>query len=102
MSLFDILTKHNTLEDVTACRNAGGVVIDVRTRDEYAAGHIPGSINIPVDRIGDACERIKKKDTPICVYCLSGARAKAATGKLKAMGYSDIVVPLSRPFIEQI
>ena len=88
MGLLDMF--NNTLKDVVECRNAGGVILDVRTKGEYHSGHIPGAMNIPVNDLEDVKDRIKKKDTPICVYCLSGVRAAAGTRKLESMGYTNV------------
>ena len=66
-------------------------LIDVREKDEYAAGHIPASINIPLSKIESAQGEITDLDTPLFVYCRSGNRSKQAAGKLAAMGYSHII-----------
>ena len=57
-------------------------VIDVRTPDEYAAGHIPGSLLIPFDEI--------KVNTEIVVYCRSGRRSAIAADTLISLGYAKI------------
>ena len=63
------------------------MLIDVRTANEYARGHQPGSINIPLAQI----RRINvPKDTAIRVYCKSGARSTDATKILKSMGYTNV------------
>lgn len=90
MGLLDMFGSNNTLKDVVECRNAGGVIIDVRTKGEYNSGHIPGAVNIPINDLEDAKDSIKKKDTPICVYCLSGVRSTAAAKKLENMGYTNV------------
>lgn len=63
---------------------AGVVLLDVRTPEEYAAGHIPGSMNHPLERLqtydGDP-------DEPIYVYCRSGARSERAALLLRELGY---------------
>ena len=87
MSLFN---KENMLEEVNACKAAGGVLLDVREPDEYADGHIPGSINVPVGSISEAAAHIPGKDTLVCVYCLSGYRAEAAAKALGQMGYTNV------------
>ena len=48
------------------------VLLDVRTPDEYAAGHIPGSVNYPLERLRDYEGDSSK---PIYAYCRSGARS---------------------------
>ena len=54
-------------------------VIDVRTPDEYAAGHIPGSLLIPFDEIKVKSDQLPQdKNTEIVVYCRSGRRSAIA------------------------
>lgn len=65
------------------------VVYDVRTAEEYAAGHIPGAINIPYDVIGSQIP-VKEKDTTIVVYCRSGNRSGRARATLESLGYFNI------------
>ena len=70
----------------------GFILLDVRTPEEYEAGHIPGAINIPNEIIGtDEIPRLPQKDQRIYVYCRSGNRSKQASEKLVALGYTDIV-----------
>ena len=70
----------------------GFILLDVRTPEEFAAGHIPGAINIPNEEIGtDEIPRLPQKDQRIYVYCRSGNRSKQASEKLAALGYTDIV-----------
>ena len=67
---------------------AGSVLLDVRTREEYRQGHIPGSVNVPLSELAAVDETISAKDTPLYVYCLSGgrsARAAALPGSVMAM-----------------
>lgn len=68
----------------------GAVLLDVRTRAEYAQGHIEGSINIPLDEIEDAARKIPDKNTPVFVYCHSGARSGRAAAYLKGCGYTSV------------
>lgn len=68
----------------------GAVLLDVRTADEYRAGHVPGSINIDVAEISKAPSVISDKQTPLFVYCLSGGRSGMAVDALKKMGYTSV------------
>ena len=65
-------------------------LIDVRKEDEYAAGHIPASINIPLSKIESAQGEITDLDTPLFVYCRSGNRSGQAVAWLKQAGYSKV------------
>ncbi|MBP3647134.1 MAG: rhodanese-like domain-containing protein [Clostridia bacterium] len=68
------------------------IILDVRTHQEYAAGHIPGAIVIPNETIGTAeIPQLPDKDQLIMVYCRSGNRSKQASDKLVKLGYTNIV-----------
>ena len=70
----------------------GFIILDVRTPEEFAAGHIPGALNIPNETIGtDEIPQLPEKEQRIYVYCRSGNRSKQAAEKLVALGYTDIV-----------
>ncbi len=72
-------------------RNDGHVIVDVRRRDEYDAGHIPGVILIPNESIGaERPDQLPDLDQVILVYCRSGNRSKQAAQKLFDMGYTNI------------
>ena len=70
---------------------AGSVLLDVRTREEYRQGHIPGSVNVPLSELAAVDETISAKDTPLYVYCLSGGRSARAAAQLSGMGYASVV-----------
>ena len=69
------------------------MVIDVRSEDEYLAGHIPGARLIPHDKMADYVDSLSglKEDT-IVVYCRSGKRASKAAEVLEANGFSDVTI----------
>lgn len=69
--------------------NANPVLIDVREEGEYAEGHIPGAINIPIRTLAQNLDKIPT-DQPVMVYCASGHRAGMATVSLQALGYSNV------------
>lgn len=66
----------------------GAVLLDVRTPEEYWEGHIPGSRNIPLQTLGAGELAGIKRDTPLFVYCQSGARSGQAVSMLGRMGYT--------------
>lgn len=68
------------------------IIIDVREPSEYAAGHVPGAINIPVDDINANTMALKdlEKNSIVIVYCKSGGRAGAAKASLEQLGFSDV------------
>lgn len=69
----------------------GLILLDVRTKEEYEAGHIEGSILIPVDIIEAEAEGIlQDKEKPILVYCRSGNRSVVAANILVKLGYENV------------
>lgn len=65
-------------------------LVDVRTAGEYAGGHIPSAVNIPVSAIEQQPPDVPKGRLVI-VYCRSGARSSSAAGILKSLGYTRVV-----------
>ena len=68
----------------------GAVLLDVRTPGEFREGRIPGGRNLPLDALSRAPEVIAHRDTPVFVYCYSGARSRQAAGILAGMGYTKV------------
>lgn len=67
------------------------LIVDVRTPEEYAEGHIPDAVNVPNETIGDSApEALPDKEQILLVYCRSGRRSKAASEKLAALGYTKV------------
>jgi rhodanese-related sulfurtransferase len=66
------------------------VVIDVRTAEEYASGHVPGAVNIPFDQVA---QRIAELDAPrgVALYCMVGPRARKGESALLAAGYESVL-----------
>ena len=70
----------------------GYILLDVRTRQEFAEGHIPGAICVPNETIGEGeIPELPQKDQLILVYCRSGNRSKQASGKLAKLGYTNVL-----------
>ena len=71
---------------------SGYLIVDVRTAQEYAAGHLPNAVNIPNESIGkEMPPQLPDTEQLIFVYCRSGRRSKEAAQKLADMGYLNIV-----------
>ena len=67
------------------------VLLDVRTQEEYDAGHIEGAILMPYDEISQRTDELPAdKDKTIIVYCRSGSRAAAAGSTLLSLGYTQV------------
>ena len=91
MGFFDFLKGPDINAGVADFRDTkGALLLDVRTAGEFSGGHIPGAKNIPLDKISKVEKTVMNKETPIFVYCHSGARAAQATGYLKDKGYKDV------------
>lgn len=67
----------------------GAQIIDVRTPGEFSAGHIPNSINIPLNHLTKKIARVGK-DRQIILCCASGMRSASARSTLRSMGYSHV------------
>jgi phage shock protein E len=67
------------------------VLLDVRTPEEFASGHLQGALNLPYDQItADVVTQIPDKTATIQVYCRSGRRSAIAVETLKTLGYTDL------------
>lgn len=65
------------------------VLVDVRTTEEYAQGHVPESIHIPLDKLPMSLNQLPDKNAPLFVHCLSGSRSGQAVEYLRKHGYSN-------------
>lgn len=72
-----------------AIRN-GAMVIDVRSKSEYASGHMKGSVNIPLDQLEKNLKKLKDKDLTVITCCASGMRSGVAKSVLKRNGYANV------------
>ena len=67
------------------------IILDVRTEEEFAEGHIAGAILIPDYKITEKAESVlTDKEQQILVYCRSGRRSKNAASQLVELGYSNV------------
>lgn len=67
------------------------VILDVRTPQEFAREKISGSVNLPMDQIGDKIESvISDKNKTVYVYCLSGSRSVLAVDAMVKLGYKNV------------
>lgn len=71
--------------------NKSITVIDVRTPEEFAAGHVPSAINIPHDQLDQHKDTLAKlEQKPVLLYCKSGYRAGIAHDKLAELGFTQL------------
>ena len=90
---FLIFKQVNAVKPETAREwlKKGATVIDVRSEGEFQEKHLPGAINIPLDRLGDEIGRVApNKEQPLLLHCLSGTRSGAGEATLKKMGYRNV------------
>lgn len=67
-------------------------ILDVRSEAEFAAGHVPGAVNIPFNRLGSRIEQVPgHADEDVYVYCGHGPRAYMAAGALRQGGRTRLV-----------
>ncbi|HWA36062.1 MAG TPA: rhodanese-like domain-containing protein [Cyclobacteriaceae bacterium] len=76
--------------DFARLAREGAMILDVRSKGEYAGGHIKGSVNIPVDQLGQSLKRLPGKDKAIITCCASGMRSATARTLLKSNGYHQV------------
>lgn len=76
--------------DARALVAQGAVLLDVRTPGEFASGHLPGAVNIPVDELPRRVAEVGPKERAVVVYCRSGARSGRAASVLRAEGYARV------------
>jgi phage shock protein E len=73
-------------------KDAGVVVLDVRTAREFEAGHVPGARNISHDELPKRLEELAAlKDKPVVIYCRSGRRTQIAADTLHAAGFTQLL-----------
>jgi len=71
--------------------NKGALVIDVRSAAEFQEQHLPGVINIPLDRLGEEiAQHAPDKTKPLLLHCRSGSRSGRGASTLKKMGYQHV------------
>lgn len=72
-------------------KNDVAVLVDVRSPEEFKAGHLPNAINIPLEKIPDLSQFTVSMDFPIYVYCQSGNRSKEAKKAFEKLGYTTVI-----------
>ena len=90
-STSDAVTDVDVAEAQQIVDDGGAVILDVRTPEEFAAGHLPGAININVEA-SDFDTKIAGLDesAETLVYCQTGNRSGVATDKMVELGFTDM------------
>ncbi len=94
----DVTVKQNKFEQISMeeakkllAEGSDYVLLDVRTKEEFAGGHIKNAVNIPNETISaSAIPELPNKEQKIYVYCRSGNRSKQAAEKLADLGYTNV------------
>jgi len=69
----------------------GGILVDVRSAEEFRGDHLPAAINLPLADLGAAAGQcLQVRDQPVLLYCLSGGRSAIARQRLKRLGYTRV------------
>ena len=78
-----------TLEQLSTRHRNGALLLDVRGAGEWGAGHMPGSLNLPIAELEARLGEIPRGQ-PLIVHCQTGARAAIAVSLLRAKGFDDV------------
>ncbi len=85
------LAEISPQQAVEIVENSNAIIIDVRTQEEWDAGHIPGAIHIPLSEVKDRIDEFKAYEgQPIVMQCRSGRRSATAGKILVEAGYADV------------
>ncbi len=69
---------------------AGARLVDVRSPEEYAGGHLPGAVNVPVQELDRRLAEVGPPDHELVVYCRSGHRSTRAAEILRQHGFTKV------------
>jgi phage shock protein E len=90
MNIFEKLFGSRSTANLGSLIQDGAFLVDVRTPGEFAAGHVKGSVNIPLDKVAAELSRFKNKKH-IIVFCRSGNRSSQAQLILNQNGFTNVV-----------
>ncbi len=86
--LFRVIMPENLQKKFTG--GEAPYVIDVRTANEWAGGHIPGAQHLPIDDLEKSLHNVKRDGTPMHLICAGGGRSAAASKLLSDRGYLNV------------
>ncbi len=89
MNIFQVFSKKDGInfKELVA---RGAVILDVRSKDEFAGGHVTGAINLPLDALALVTSVVSNKNTNVITCCMSGGRSSMATNILQSLGYTNV------------
>jgi rhodanese-related sulfurtransferase len=84
--------KQEALLDRIDAKDASMIILDVRTPEEFAAGHVPGAINIPYTHLPARLSELPDAgDKEIVIYCATGVRSERAAERMREQGYTRLL-----------
>jgi len=91
--LYKILNLFNNKSDqLKLLKGKKFTIVDVRTKSEFLAGHVKGSVNIPLHELDKVAPTVLvNKNETIVTCCASGIRSESAKTILKKLGYSNVI-----------
>jgi phage shock protein E len=90
MSFFDLFKSKTDPALEAALTTGDALIVDVRTRAEFAGGQVANSINIPLNELPQAVAKLKKANQPLVLCCASGMRSGQGTAFLKEQGIENV------------
>ncbi len=94
MALFFIAKQRSfaSAEEIQSALQSGARVIDVRSPEEYASGHLSKAINIPLDQLENRIGQVvTNKEQPLLLHCASGIRSGHGKRLLNHLGYTEVL-----------
>ena len=99
---WNIFNQQQAIENAKTIDFSHAVILDVRTPEEFANGHVDGAINISSTVINqEKVAAVAKTDQVVVLYCHSGGRASAVQSKLTKWGYTDVINLRTQGGVEQ-
>ncbi len=82
----------NSFSSSDACKLLanGAQLVDVRSSNEFAQGALPNAINLPLQSIMNAADKIIDRNKAVILYCVTGIRSSTAKNYLIQMGYKNV------------
>ncbi len=90
MSIFSGIFTQQSSIDYKQLIKDGARIVDVRSKEEFASGHVKGAINVPLETLETQSGVLGKKDGIIIAYCASGGRSGVAVSILQGLGFEHV------------
>lgn len=100
MNILQSIFSGGKKADLKVLLEQGAYLVDVRTPGEFAAGNIPGSVNIPLDKLASQLSKFENKKN-IIVFCRSGNRSGQAKSILEQNGFTNVADGGAMEYVSQ-